>query len=155
MARISQLVRKPRKPKNRTVRFKGLTMEQKTKYKAFHFNYNSVKGSFYGKPNPFKRGVCIAVKTMTPKKPNSALRKITRVRLSNKQVVTAYIPGEGHNLQEHSVVLLRAGKKPDLPGVKYQVVRGKYDAAGVEGRKQARSRYGVKKNVVVAQKKKK
>lgn len=145
MARISQLVRKPRKPKKGNVRFKGLTLAEGTKYKAFQFNYNSVKGKFFRKPNPFRRGVCIAVKTMTPKKPNSALRKIARVRLSNKQIVTAYIPGEGHNLQEHSVVLLKAGRKPDLPGVKYQVVRGKYDAAGVEGRNQGRSRYGVKK----------
>lgn len=110
-----------------------------------HFNFNGVKNKYYMRPNPFRRGVCIAVKTMTPKKPNSALRKIARVRLSNKQVVTAYIPGEGHNLQEHSVVLLRAGKKPDLPGVKYQVVRGVYDAAPVENRRQARSRYGRKK----------
>jgi small subunit ribosomal protein S12 len=89
--------------------------------------------------------VCISVFTRTPRKPNSALRKVARVRLSNKQVITAYIPGEGHNLQEHSVVLVKAGKKPDLPGVRYQVVRGVYDTAGVEGRRQARSKYGVKK----------
>lgn len=145
MARISQLTRKPRKPKNGAVRYKGLIIPQKTKYKALQFNYNGVTNKFYRKPNPFKRGVCIAVKTMTPRKPNSALRKIARVRLSNKQIVTAYIPGEGHNLQEHSVVLVKAGRKPDLPGVRYQVVRGVYDASPVESRRQARSRFGTKK----------
>jgi len=95
--------------------------------------------------NPQKRGVCIAVKTMTPKKPHSALRKVARVRLSNKQEVTAYIPGEGHNLAEHSIVLIRGGRVKDLPGVKYHVIRGKYDALGVEGRKQGRSKYGTRK----------
>jgi small subunit ribosomal protein S12 len=145
MSRISQLVRKGRKPRNKTVRFKGLLIDQKTKYKALQFNFNGVKSKFYKNPSPFKRGVCIAVKTMTPKKPNSALRKIARVRLSNKQVVTAYIPGEGHNLQEHSVVMVKAGKRPDLPGVKYEIVRGVYDASPVEGRNQARSKYGVKR----------
>lgn len=145
MARVSQLTKSPRKPKNKTVRFKGLLIKQKSKYKALQFNYNGVNNRFFQKPNPFKRGVCIAVRTMTPRKPNSALRKIARVRLSNKQVVTAYIPGEGHNLQEHSVVLVRAGKKPDLPGVRYQVVRGVYDAAAVDARRQGRSRYGSKK----------
>ena len=94
---------------------------------------------------PLKRGVCVKVYTTTPKKPNSALRKVARVRLSNGFEVTAYIPGEGHNLQEHSVVLVRAGRRRDLPGVKYAIVRGKYDAAGVEGRQQARSKYGAKK----------
>ncbi|RMD77305.1 30S ribosomal protein S12 [Candidatus Dojkabacteria bacterium] len=142
MARISQLVRKGRKPKTKLVRFKGLTFSEDTKYKALHFNYNSVKNFFYKKPNPFKRGVCIKVGEMTPKKPNSAKRKIARVRLSNKQVVTAYIPGEGHNLQEHSVVLVKARKRPDLPGVKYQIIRGVYDAAPVEARRQGRSKYG-------------
>jgi len=95
---------------------------------------------------PFKRGVCLSVKTMTPKKPNSALRKIARVRLSNGKEVTAYIPGEGHNLQEHSIVLVRGGRVRDLPGVRYHIIRGTLDAAGVEGRKQSRSKYGVKKN---------
>src|SRR5512141_1969923 len=95
--------------------------------------------------NPFKKGVCLAVKTMTPKKPNSALRKITRVRLSNGKEVTVYIPGEGHSLQEHSIVLIRGGRIRDLPGVRYQVVRGALDTLGVEGRKQSRSRYGAKK----------
>jgi small subunit ribosomal protein S12 len=95
---------------------------------------------------PQKRGVCLHVKTMTPKKPNSALRKITRVRLSNGKEVTVYIPGEGHNLQEHSIVLVRGGRVRDLPGVRYQVVRGTKDTAGVDGRKQSRSRYGAKKS---------
>ena len=95
---------------------------------------------------PQKRGVCLQVKTMTPKKPNSALRKITRVRLSNGKEVTAYIPGEGHTLQEHSIVLVRGGRVRDLPGVRYQVVRGSHDTLGVEGRKQSRSRYGTKKS---------
>jgi small subunit ribosomal protein S12 len=94
---------------------------------------------------PQKQGVCLLVKTMTPKKPNSALRKITRVRLSNGKEATVYIPGEGHNLQEHSIVLVRGGRVRDLPGVRYQVVRGTQDALGVEGRKQSRSRYGAKK----------
>lgn len=94
---------------------------------------------------PFKQGVCLQVKTMTPKKPNSALRKITRVRLSNGKEVTVYIPGEGHNLQEHSIVLVRGGRIRDLPGVRYQVVRGSRDTLGVKDRKQSRSRYGAKK----------
>jgi small subunit ribosomal protein S12 len=94
---------------------------------------------------PQRRGVCLQVKTMTPKKPNSALRKIARVRLSNGKEVTVYIPGEGHNLQEHSIVLIRGGRVRDLPGVRYQVVRGTLDTLGVEGRRQARSRYGAKK----------
>lgn len=145
MARISQLVRKARQPKRGTVRFKGLTFSARTKYKALQFNYNSIRNKYFKKANPLRRGVCLSVFTRTPRKPNSALRKVARVRLSNKQEITAYIPGIGHNLQEHSVVLVRAGKKPDLPGVRYQVVRGKYDTAGVEGRMQARSRYGAKR----------
>ena len=96
-------------------------------------------------PSPFKRGVCISVRTTTPKKPNSALRKIARVRLTNGMEVTAYIPGEGHNLQEHSVVVIRGGRVKDLPGVRYHIVRGKMDAAGVDGRKQGRSKYGAKR----------
>ncbi len=95
-------------------------------------------------PAPFKRGVCIQVKTMTPKKPNSAIRKIARVRLTNGMEITAYIPGEGHNLQEHSVVMVRGGRVKDLPGVRYHIVRGVLDTAGVEGRKQQRSAYGAK-----------
>jgi small subunit ribosomal protein S12 len=94
---------------------------------------------------PQKRGVCLSVRTMTPKKPNSALRKIARVRLSNNREITAYIPGEGHNLQEHSIVLVRGGRVRDLPGVRYHVIRGTLDASGVEGRKQQRSKYGQKK----------
>ena len=94
---------------------------------------------------PQRKGVCLQVKTMTPKKPNSALRKIARVRLSNGKEITAYIPGEGHNLQEHSIVLVRGGRVRDLPGVRYKVIRGTLDAAGVSSRKQARSRYGAKK----------
>jgi small subunit ribosomal protein S12 len=94
---------------------------------------------------PFKRGVCIKVATMTPKKPNSALRKVARVRLTNGMEVTAYIPGEGHNLQEHAVVLVRGGRVKDLPGVQYHIVRGVLDTAGVEGRKQQRSKYGAKR----------
>ena len=94
---------------------------------------------------PFRRGVCLQVKTMTPKKPNSALRKIARVRLSNKFEVTSYIPGEGHNLQEHSIVLIRGGRVKDLPGVRYHIVRGTLDTAGVAKRKQSRSKYGAKK----------
>lgn len=96
-------------------------------------------------PSPFKRGVCIQVKTITPRKPNSALRKVARVRLTNGQEVTAYIPGEGHNLQEHAVVVIRGGAVKDLPGVRYHIVRGVLDTGGVEGRKQQRSKYGTKK----------
>jgi len=133
MPTINQLIRKPRKSKSK-----------KTKYIALATNFNPLKNRYARENNPFKRGVCLQVKTMTPKKPNSALRKVTRVRLSNGMEVTAYIPGEGHNLQEHSVVLVKAGRKRDLPGVKYIVVRGKYDTAGVQGRKKARSKYGAK-----------
>ncbi len=134
MPTINQLVRKPRESKR-----------SKTKHIALATNFNPLKNRYKKANNPFKRGVCLQVKTMTPKKPNSALRKVTRVRLSNGMEVTAYIPGEGHNLQEHSVVLVKAGRKRDLPGVKYIVVRGKYDTAGVKGRQKARSKYGVKR----------
>lgn len=146
MARVSQLVRKGRTKKRGTLRYKGLEFKETTKYKQLQFNYNSLNNKFTKRANPLRRGVCLAVFTRTPRKPNSALRKVAKVRLSNKQEVTAYIPGEGHNLQEHSVVLLKAGRVPDLPGVRYRVVRGKYDAAGVEGRKQSRSKYGTKKS---------
>ncbi|GAB4026121.1 MAG: 30S ribosomal protein S12 [Candidatus Microgenomates bacterium] len=112
---------------------------------ALRKGYNAKRRSMVEYSSPQKRGVCTIVKTMTPKKPNSALRKVARVRLSNKQEVTAYIMGEGHNLAEHSVVLVRGGRVKDLPGVKYHIVRGKYDAAGVEGRKTSRSKYGTKK----------
>lgn len=105
------------------------------------------------KGNPQKRGVCVRVYTTTPKKPNSALRKVARVKLTNGIEVTAYIPGIGHNLQEHSIVLVRGGRVKDLPGVRYKIIRGTLDAAGVANRKQARSQYGAKKNQVVAKKK--
>jgi small subunit ribosomal protein S12 len=112
---------------------------------ALRKGYNAKKRTMVEYSSPQKRGVCTVVKTMTPKKPNSALRKVARVRLSNKQEVTAYIMGEGHNLAEHSVVLVRGGRVKDLPGVKYHIVRGKYDTAGVEGRKTSRSKYGAKR----------
>lgn len=134
MPTINQLVRKPRKRKS-----------VKLRHKALGTNFNHLKNRYKRANNPFKRGVCLQVMTMTPKKPNSALRKVARVRLSNGMEVTAYIPGEGHNLQEHSVVLLKAGKKRDLAGVRYIVVRGKYDTAGVDNRRKARSKYGRKK----------
>lgn len=112
-------------------------------HRGFNFIKNKPTGTRKGAP--LKRGVCLQVKTMTPKKPNSALRKIARVRLTSGQEVTAYIPGEGHNLQEHSVVMIRGGRVKDLPGVRYHIVRGLLDTAGVEGRKQSRSKYGAKK----------
>lgn len=112
---------------------------------ALRRSFNNKTGKPVKTVNPQKRGVCTVVKTMTPKKPNSALRKIARVRLSNKMEVTACIMGEGHNLAEHSIVLVRGGRVKDLPGVKYHIVRGKYDCAGVDGRKTSRSKYGVKK----------
>jgi small subunit ribosomal protein S12 len=133
MPTIRQLVKKGRKPKL-----------YKTKSVALGRSFNTLKNSPRYYPSPFKRGVCLVVKTTTPKKPNSALRKIARVRLTNGMEVTAYIPGEKHNLQEHSVVLLRGGRVKDLPGVRYHIVRGVLDTAGVEGRKQQRSKYGAK-----------
>ncbi|MBC7260395.1 MAG: 30S ribosomal protein S12 [Chloroflexi bacterium] len=121
-------------------------IQKKTKAPALRFIRNALKGRIIrGKGSPQKRGVCTQVKTMTPKKPNSALRKIARVRLTNGIEVTAYIPGEGHNLQEHSVVLVRGGRVKDLPGVRYHIVRGALDAAGVENRQKARSKYGAKR----------
>ncbi|MEX1112212.1 MAG: 30S ribosomal protein S12 [Candidatus Andersenbacteria bacterium] len=136
MPTINQLVRKGRKRK-----------PKKSKAPAMLRTYNVLKDRPvpYKKGSPFKRGVCLQVKTMTPKKPNSALRKVARVRLSNGMEVTAFIPGEGHNLQEHSIVIIRGGRRKDLPGVRYQVVRGLLDTSGVEGRKQGRSRYGAKR----------
>jgi small subunit ribosomal protein S12 len=131
---INQLVRKGRSP-----------VSKKAKAPALRFTYNALKSrTTRGKGSPQKRGVCTQVKTMTPKKPNSALRKIARVRLSNGQEVTAYIPGEGHNLQEHSVVLIRGGRVKDLPGVRYHIVRGALDTQGVKERKKGRSKYGTK-----------
>jgi small subunit ribosomal protein S12 len=136
MPTINQLVRKGRKP-----------VTKKVKAPALGFSYNALTGrtTRSSKGNPQKRGVCTQVKTTTPKKPNSALRKIARVRLTNGIEVTAYIPGEGHNLQEHSVVLVRGGRVKDLPGVRYHIVRGALDADGVEGRQRGRSKYGAKR----------
>ena len=136
MPTINQLVRKGRHS-NKT----------KTKSLALQSTLDTLhrKRTELPKGAPFKRGVCVKVTTTTPKKPNSALRKIARVRLSNGMEVTAYIPGVGHNLQEHSIVLLKGGKTKDLPGVRYKIVRGVYDTQGVEGRKQSRSSYGAKR----------
>jgi small subunit ribosomal protein S12 len=132
---ISQLVRHGRKRKI-----------SKVKAPAMRKNWNSLKQRQEPIPGaPQKRGVCLQVRTMTPKKPNSALRKIARVKLSNRQEVTAYIPGEGHNLQEHSVVLIRGGRVKDLPSVRYHIVRGALDSQGVEKRRQGRSKYGAKR----------
>jgi len=121
-------------------------MVKKTKAPALRFHYNALKNRLLrGEGNPQKRGVCTNVRTMTPRKPNSALRKVARVRLTNGIEVTAYIPGEGHTLQEHSVVLIRGGRVKDLPGVRYHIIRGALDAAGVQGRMQQRSKYGARK----------
>ncbi|MBI4220441.1 MAG: 30S ribosomal protein S12 [Chloroflexi bacterium] len=132
MPTINQLVRNGRSKKSK-----------RSKTPALRFVFNALENrTRRGEGSPQKRGVCLQVKTVTPKKPNSALRKVARVRLTNGMEVTAYIGGEGHNLQEHSVVLVRGGRVPDLPGVRYHVVRGALDTAGVEGRKQGRSKYG-------------
>lgn len=120
-------------------------MEYKAKSVALAKSFNVLQNRPRFYPSPFKRGVCLAVKTMTPKKPNSALRKVARVRLTNGVEVTAYIPGEKHTLQEHSVVVIRGGRVKDLPGVQYHIVRGVLDTTGVEGRKQQRSKYGAKR----------
>jgi len=125
---------------------RGRTLvKQKSRTTALARGFNALKNRPISYPAPFKRGVCVKVTTTTPKKPNSALRKIARVRLSNGMEVTAYIPGEGHNLQEHSVVMLRGGRVKDLIGVRYHIVRGRLDTAGVDKRRKARSRYGNKK----------
>jgi small subunit ribosomal protein S12 len=134
MPTINQLVRKPRK-----------SGSSKSKSPALLRVTNNLKTKSYEKPSPFKRGVCVRVTTKTPKKPNSALRKVARVRLTNGHEVWAYIGGEGHNLQEHAVVLVRGGRVPDLPGVRYHIVRGSLDLQGVQDRKQGRSLYGTKK----------
>jgi small subunit ribosomal protein S12 len=134
MPTIHQLIKKGRKRIKRRLRMQALK-----------FGFNVLRNRFREFPSPFKRGVCLKVFTVTPKKPNSALRKVARVRLTNGQEVTAYIPGQGHNLQEYSVVLIRGGRVKDLPGVRYHVVRGVLDTGGVEGRKQGRSKYGTKK----------
>jgi small subunit ribosomal protein S12 len=134
MPTVSQLVRKGRS-----------TSVKKTKKAALSRWFNAKDRRFGEVPSPSKRGVVLQVRTMTPRKPNSALRKVARVRLSNKQEITAYIPGEGHELSEHSIVLVRGGGVKDLPGVKYKVVRGHYDTKGVVGRKRSRSIYGTKR----------
>ena len=134
MPTIHQLVKNKRRNK-----------KKKNKAPALAFSFNVLKNKPKKYSSPFKRGVCLKVFTVTPKKPNSALRKVARVRLTNQMEVSAYIPGEGHNLQEHSVVLLRGGRVRDLPGVRYHIVRGVLDTSGVEGRKQGRSKYGTKK----------
>lgn len=136
MPTINQLVRKKRTSKD---------ANKKSKSRALHRVYNALTVRSYEKPSPFKRGVCIKVTTKTPRKPNSALRKVARVRLTNGHEVWAYIGGEGHNLQEHAVVLIRGGRVPDLPGVRYHIVRGHLDLGGVQNRKQGRSLYGAKK----------
>ena len=135
MPTINQLMRKPRS-----------SSKKKSKSPALQVGFNTIKNRIVKtkKGAPQKRGVCIKVTTLTPKKPNSALRKVARVRLTNRMEVTAYIPGIGHNLQEHSIVIIRGGKVKDLPGVRYHIVRGSLDTAGVDGRKQGRSKYGTK-----------
>jgi len=134
MSTINQLVKKARKK-----------VAKKPKAVALQRGFNSLKNKPVFYDSPFKRGVCLQVKTMTPKKPNSALRKVARVRLTNGLEVTAYIPGMGHTLQEHSVVMLRGGRVKDLPGVRYHIVRGVLDTTGVDKRKKKRSKYGAKK----------
>ena len=139
MPTIAQLIKKGRRKER-----------EKTGSTALKQWFNNKKRRYSEVSSPFKRGVILSVRTMTPKKPNSALRKVCRVRLSNKYEVTAYIPGEGHDLAEHSIVLVRAGRVKDLPGVKYTVVRGKYDTKGVVGRVNGRSLYGAKKGAAAA-----
>jgi small subunit ribosomal protein S12 len=134
MPTINQLVKKGRE-----------RIKEKSKAPALSFYFNTLKNRPVFSSSSFKRGVCLKVFTTTPKKPNSALRKVARVRLTNGMEITAYIPGEGHNLQEHSVVVVRGGRVKDLPGVRYHIVRGVYDTSGVENRKQQRSKYGAKK----------
>jgi small subunit ribosomal protein S12 len=134
MPTVNQLVRKPRK-----------SSSGKSKSPALSRVVNNLQTKSYEKPSPFKRGVCVRVTTKTPKKPNSALRKVARVRLTNGHEVWAYIGGEGHNLQEHAVVLIRGGRVKDLPGVRYHIVRGNLDLQGVQNRKKGRSKYGAKK----------
>ena len=134
MPTIHQLIKKKRKK-----------TKKRSKTPALAYSFNVLKNRPKEYPSPYKRGFCLKIFTVTPKKPNSALRKVARVRLTNGMEVTAYIPGEGHNLQEHSVVLIRGGRVKDLPGVRYHVVRGVLDTGGVEEKKQGRSKYGTKK----------
>ena len=141
MPTINQLVRKGRKKSTK-----------KSKTPALRFTYNALNNRMVqGRGSPQKRGVCVQVRTTTPKKPNSALRKIARVRLTNGMEVTAYIPGEGHELQEHSVVLIHGGRVPDLPGVRYRIIRGALDTTGVANRRQGRSKYGAKRGKAVSE----
>ena len=141
MPTVNQLIRKGRKK-----------VIKKNKTPALAYTYNALKNKkTLGKGSPQKRGVCIQVKTTTPKKPNSALRKVARVRLTNGLEVTAYIPGEGHELQEHSVVLIRGGRVKDLPGVRYHIIRGALDTSAVANRRQGRSKYGAKKTKGLAE----
>ena len=133
MPTINQLIKRGRKNRSK-----------KSRAAALKASFNALKRRYVETTGPMKRGVCTVVRTMTPKKPNSALRKVARVRLSNKMEVTAYIQGIGHNLAEHSIVLVRGGRVKDLPGVKYHIVRGKFDTAGVVGRTSSRSKYGAK-----------
>ena len=130
---------------NQLVRKSRTSLVKKSTAPALNRGYNSMTKESTDRSSPQKRGVCTAVRTMTPKKPNSALRKVARVRLTNGMEVSAYIPGEGHNLQEHSVVLIRGGRVRDLPGVRYHIIRGTLDTQGVANRKQARSKYGAKR----------
>ncbi|MEK7681169.1 MAG: 30S ribosomal protein S12 [Patescibacteria group bacterium] len=136
MPTINQLIKRPRQKQSR-----------KSKTPALQFTIDNLhrRKTIFPKGSPFKRGVCTKVYTTTPKKPNSALRKVAKIRLANGQEVIAYIPGEGHNLQEHSIVLIRGGRVKDLPGVRYHIVRGIYDTQGVEGRRRGRSLYGAKR----------
>ncbi len=129
---------------NQLIKHKRKRRVKKSRAAALKSNFNSLERRYKTSNSPQKRGVCTVVRTMTPKKPNSALRKVARVRLSNKMEVTAYIQGIGHNLAEHSIVLVRGGRVKDLPGVKYHIVRGKFDTSGVDGRKTSRSKYGTK-----------
>ena len=138
---------------NQLVRIGRHKVVKKIKTTSLKKWFNTMDRKFNVTPSAFKRGVVLAVKTMTPRKPNSALRKVARVRLSNKQEITAYIPGEGHELAEHSIVLVRGGRVKDLAGVKYHIVRGKFDTTGVSGRQTGRSKYGAKKGQAAAKKK--
>ncbi|OGY98916.1 MAG: 30S ribosomal protein S12 [Candidatus Liptonbacteria bacterium RIFCSPLOWO2_01_FULL_45_15] len=133
MPTVTQLIKRGRKK-----------LKAKTKSPALAYYFNTVRNKPVYSSSPFKRGVCLKVFTTTPKKPNSALRKVARIRLTNGMEVTAYIPGEGHSLQEHSIVVIRGGRVKDLPGIRYHIVRGVLDTTGVENRKQQRSKYGAK-----------
>lgn len=142
MPTINQLTKKPRGKRKKEV-----------KSKVFKYSFNVLRNKPSYHPSPFKRGICLKVFTIKPKKPNSALRKVARVKLSNGKEITAYIPGEGHSVEEHAMVLVKGGKTKDLPGVRYKIVRGKLDAEGVKDRKRSRSKYGTKKPSKVAESK--